>query len=708
MSPTSSSLDALFHPRSVALVGASSDPERIGGRPLRFMLEAGFAAPIYPVNRSGALIQGLQSYQKVSDIPFPVDQAIICVPVAGVEEAVRDAIAKGVKAIQVMTAGFAEIDAAGRALQDRIVGLCRAAGVRMLGPNSLGLLNVPARFFSTFSTFLNGAQPQPGSISLATQSGAFGSAAYGLATLRGLGFSKIIATGNEADVDVAESIDYLADDPDTRIICAAVESCRDGNRLRRALLKAARAGKPVLIMKVGRTELGAAAASTHTGSLAGNDKVYDTVFRECGALRPESIEEMLDIAYLYTVSGVLPANDELGVFTGSGGIGVLMADEAGAQGMELPPLPAPAREATLALLPFAVAANPLDMTAQVTSVASGTARTLAVMLEHTRYGAVLGYLAHVGLSPERFASTQQEIAALAAQHRERLTILVMLALPQVRSALEKQGVAVFEDPTRAVRAVAGLAKIRQRWQALYQLPGSAQPAAPALALDDVHTESGAKRALSAAGLPVPPEYLCSTPAQAAAAAAEVGFPVVAKIVSPDIAHKTEVGGVLLNLQDAAAVERAFGTLMDRARTARPDARLEGVLIAPMLRGGVEVILGLHRDPTFGQMVMYGSGGTAVELFQDVALASAPLTADRAQALVDAVRSSQLLRGWRGGPQYDEAALVQALCRLSEFAMQHADSIQSVDINPLMVRTQGAMCLDAVIELRAQTQQVAQP
>jgi len=283
----------------------------------------------------------------------------------------------------------------------------------------------------------------------------------------------------------------------------------------------------------------------------------------------------------------------------------------------------------------------------------------------------------------------------------------MLALPQVRSALEQQGVAVFEDPTRAVRAVAGLAKIRQRWQALYQLPGSAQPAAPALALDDVHTESGAKRALSAAGLPVPPEYLCSTPAQAAAAAAEVGFPVVAKIVSPDIAHKTEVGGVLLNLQDAAAVERAFGTLMDRARTARPGARLEGVLIAPMLSGGVEVILGLHRDPTFGQMVMYGSGGTAVELFQDVALASAPLTTARAQALVDAVRSSQLLRGWRGGPKYDEAALVLALCRLSEFAVQHADSIQSVDINPLMVRTQGAMCLDAVIELRAQTQREAQ-
>lgn len=690
------SLDALFNPTSVALIGASSDPERIGGRVLRFMRENGFEAPLYPVNRSGDTIQGLPAFASVLDIPHPVDQAIIVVPVAGVEAAVRDSIAKGVKAIQLMTAGFAEIDAAGRQAQDRLVQMCREAGVRMLGPNALGLLNVPGRFVSTFSTALNGLKPVPGPISLATQSGAFGSAAYGMATLRGLGFGKIIATGNEADVDVAECIDYFADDPDTRVICAALESCRDGDRLRRALLKAAAAGKPVLIMKVGRTEVGAAAASTHTGSLAGNDTVYDTVFAECGAWRPESIEEMLDIAYVFSVTQALPHNAGMGIVTGSGGIGVLMADEGGERGMSLPPLPDAARSAALDLLPFAVASNPLDMTAQVTSVPSGVSRSVAVMLDHADYGTVFAYLAHVGLSPTRFASTQAEMIALQQRHPKRLVVLVMLSRPEVNQALEAHGIPVFEDPSRAVRAIVGLNRIRERRETLYQ--PIARPVVAPLE-GNVSTEDGAKRVLGAAGLPVPPERVCHSAGDAAAAARTMGFPVVAKIVSPDIPHKTEVGGVMLRLQDTAAVEAAYDELMARARKARPDARLEGVLIAPMLQGGVEVILGIHRDPTFGAMVMYGSGGTAVELFKDVAFASAPLTRPRAAALVERVRSTQLLRRWRGGPQYDEHALVDALCRLSEFGFAHADDIESVDINPLVVRTEGAACLDAVIVLR---------
>ncbi|MBS0340155.1 MAG: acetate--CoA ligase family protein [Proteobacteria bacterium] len=696
------SLHPLFHPSSVALIGASSDPERIGGRPLRFMIEGGFEAPIYPVNKSGDTIQGLRSYRSVSEIDHPVDQAVICVPVPGVEAAVRDSIAKGVRAIQIMTAGFAEIDADGRALQAHIAQLCHQAGVRLLGPNSLGLLNVHTRFFSTFSTALNGLKPQPGVIALATQSGAFGSATYGMASLRGLGFSKIVATGNEADVDVAECIDYLAEDPQTKIICAALESCRDGERLRQALRKAARAGKPVLIMKVGRTEAGAAAASTHTGSLAGNDVVYDTIFAECGAWRPQSIEEMLDIAYAFCVQPALPVNADIGVVTGSGGIGVLMADEAGERGLTLPALPPAGREAALALLPFAVASNPLDMTAQVTSVPQGVSRSVATMLEHTAWGTVFAYLAHVGLSPARFATTQAELIAVARAHPQRRLVLVMLSTPEVNRALQAEGVAVFEDPSRAVRAMAALATLTRRRESL-DPPQSARDAQGGgnarLDLAGVETEDGAKRVLAAAGLPVPPEHLCTSADACAEAATAIGFPVVAKIVSPDITHKTEVGGVLLDLQDAQAVRAAYDELMQRARQLRPQARLEGVLIAPMLRGGVEVILGVHRDPTFGPMVMYGSGGTAVELFQDVAFASAPLSSERARELLERVRSTRLLRGWRGAPACDEAALVSALCRLSEFAAAHADRIESVDINPLVVRAQGAACLDAVITLQ---------
>lgn len=692
------SLQPVFVPQSVAVVGASSDPDRIGGRLLRFLLEAQFEGTIYPINKSGAAeIQGLPAYASVLDIPGNVDQAVIVVPAPGVETAVRESIAKGVKCVVVLTSGFAELGDAGRLAQDKLLQMCQQAGVRMLGPNSLGLLNVDTRYFATFSTVLYGLQPRSGSISLATQSGAFGSCAYGMATLRGLGLSKIIATGNEADIDVAECIDYLAEDPQTKVICAALESCRDGQRLRAALLKAAAAGKPVLVMKVGRTELGAAAASTHTGSLAGNDAVFDAVFQECGAYRPHSIEEMLDIAYYCTVTGRLPSNNALGIITGSGGIGVLMADHAGDLNLTMPALPPEGVAAAQALLPFAVAANPLDMTAQVTSLPNGVARTLEIMLAHGDYGTVFAYLAHAGLAPERFASTIDRLADLRLQYPHKDVVMVMLSAIQSTEKLEAIGIPVFADPTRAMMAMGAAAKMAAQRKHLYAMPAK-KPAGSRLT--DVNTEQGAKHALKLAGLPVLSEQVCSTANAAAKFASEIGFPVVAKIASPDILHKTEIGGVLLNLQDAKAVESAFETLLARAHQHMPNAQIDGVLITPMVKGGVETILGVQVDPTFGPMILYGAGGTAVELFKDVALASAPLTPDSAKALIDKVKSSALLRGWRGAHAADENAVVNALCKLSEFAMTHADQLQSVDINPLLVQQQGAVCLDAVITLQS--------
>jgi acetate---CoA ligase (ADP-forming) len=694
-------LDPFFDPAAVAIVGASSDPERIGGRPLRFLRESGFARPIYAVNKNGGEVQGLPAYTSIVDVPAAVDHAIVCVPAPAVAAAVRDCIAKGVRCIQVLTAGFAELDEDGRAMQDEIVALCRGAAVRLIGPNSLGLLNIVNGLHATFSTLLDGAKPRRGAIALATQSGAFGSCAYGMATLRGLGFSKIVATGNEADVDVAECIAYLADDPATRVILAALESCRDGNALRRALVKAAHARKPVVVMKVGRTDLGAAAASTHTGSLAGNDAAYDAVFAECGAVRAESIEEMLDIASLCTVSGTLPRGKSLGVVTGSGGIGVLIADHAGELGLAMPPLPRAAEDATRELLPFAVAANPLDMTAQVTSVKGGITRCVELMLQLGGYDSVIAYLAHAGLSPPRFAASLTEFKALRQRFPDRLLVLVMLSTPEVAGELEAAGIVVFADPSRAVKAVHAAAMLRERSAAVVEPASFAR--APS-ALPEVANEHAAKRVLAAAGLPVPTETLCANPEEAAVAARAIGFPVVAKIVSPDIAHKTDVGGVVLGLQDAAAVRRAYDQLVTRATQAAPGARIEGVLIAPMLDGVAEVILGVQRDPTFGPMVMVGMGGTAVELYKDVALASAPLTPERARLLIDRVKGVALLRGWRGAARGDEDALVDAVCALSRFAAAHADDIESIDINPLLVRMNGAACLDAVIVRRQQGQE----
>ena len=690
-------LHPLFFPESVALIGASSDPERIGGRVLRFMLEGGFKGMIHPINKSETNVQGLQAYPSILNVPGTVDQAVIIVPAAGVETALREAVSKGIRSVQVLTAGFGEIDEAGKLQQQKLVDICREHQVRMLGPNSLGLLNLSNQYSATFSTALNGLRPHKGRIALATQSGAFGSHVYAMGTLRGLGFSKIAATGNEADIDVAECIDYLAEDPETSVICAAIESCKDGNRLRLALLKAAHAGKPVLIMKAGRTEVGASAAATHTGSLAGNDTVYDTVFAECGAFRPQSIEEMLDIAYFCAVTGKLPQNSDIAIQTGSGGVGILMADHASDHGLNLPKLSSEGSAAVLEVLPFAVAANPLDTTAQVTAVKSGVTRTLDALLRHSSCATVFAYLSLIGLSPARFQSTSDELVELQEKYPDRALVMVMLATREVAAALDEHGIPTFSDPSRAVLAIAGARQLALRRLVLYT---PAVSAGAMQTLGDVSTEAAAKRVLALAGLPMLPERVCASAEAAVATATDFGFPVVAKISSPDIPHKTEVGGVMLNLQDAQAVHQAFGELVARARRAVPSARIDGVLVTPMLRGGVETMLGIHTDPTFGPMVMFGSGGTAVELFKDVAFASAPVSQARARELVDAVTSSRLLRQWRGGPRYDEQALVDAICRLSEFGAAHADVLESIDVNPLVVREQGAVCLDAVITRRA--------
>jgi acyl-CoA synthetase (NDP forming) len=506
----------------------------------------------------------------------------------------------------------------------------------------------------------------------------------------------VIATGNEADVDVAECIDYLVQDEDTRVICAAIESCRDGARLRAALLKAADAGKPVVIMKIGHTEIGAAAAATHTGSLAGNDAVYGAVFAECGALRAYSIEEMLDIAYVCATATHLPDNDEIGIVTGSGGVGILMADNATELGLTLPAFPAATADALRAILPFAVPANPYDTTAQVTSVPDGLARVLSAIAEGSDCATLFAYLAHVGLSPERFAPLERSLCALRQAHPDRLLVLVMLSDKGVTQRLEAARIAVFEDPSRAVRAVAGAARLRTLRAQLHRLP--APRAIAAKALPPVGNESEAKAVLANAGVSVLPEHLCASASAAARAGEAVGFPVVAKIVSPDIPHKTEIGGVILDIPDAAALEAAYRTLMERAAAAAPQARIAGVLVAPMLKGGIETIVGVHMDPVFGPMAMFGLGGTAVELFKDVAFASAPLTRERAQWLVRQVRSSRLLRGWRGGPMYDEAALVDTLCRVSSLAADHAGELEGIDINPFVVLPQGGFCLDALISL----------
>jgi acyl-CoA synthetase (NDP forming) len=687
-------LDALFNPQSLAIVGASSDPKKLSGRAIHYMKTYGFKGKLYPVNPSSPEIQGLTAYPSVSAIPGPVDQAVIIVPSTRVEESLRDCAKKGVKVVQVLSSGFGEMGPEGKAAQDHLVEIARQAGMRMVGPNSLGALSPSNGLFATFSTsFARGAAPKPGKVAFITQSGAFGSCTYVMADLRGVGMSRTLATGNEADVDVAHCIDFLAQDPETEVICASMESCRNGDQLRAAINKASSAGKAVIMMKVGTSEAGAAAAATHTGSLAGDDRVYDTILRETGAWRARSIEEMVDIAYLL-VNGRMPANNKLSLVTVSGGIGILMADDGARMGLEIKPFSQALIDQLAVVLPYGAGRNPYDTTAQVATNPQLVVDVGQCILQHTTDDALVFYLANNGLAPLVFRDTLDALLKLKAAYKDRLVVVIMPSEAGVRAELERAGIPVYEDPTRAIAAISAACQIRQRRESMPTLSTSHQKSKLAIHPSD---ESKAKQLLRQEGIPVIEERVCLTAKEAVQAANEFGYPIVAKILSPDIQHKTEIGGVLLGLSNSTEVEKGFETLIQRAKTAKPDARLEGVLISRMVNKGVETLVGMHRDPVFGPMIMFGLGGIMVELFKDVAMASAPLDKASAHQLIDSVKGAALLKGWRGSEPLDCDALVDVLCKISETACKYPE-IQSIDINPLLVQKSGVVALDAVISV----------
>ncbi len=691
------SLDILFSPRTVAVIGASTNPGKIGGRPIYFMQRAGFAGTIYPINRGAAEVQGLRAFPTLEAVPGPVDVAIIAVPAPAVHDAVTSCAAHGVRAAIIFSAGFGETGAVGLLQQNDLAAIARPSGMRLVGPNCLGVASVHDKFFGAFGVGFDKLEPVPGNVSIVTQSGLFGTYLAALGDEVGLGYARFITTGNEVDVDVAESIDYLARDHKTRVILASMEGCRDGRRLRAALVCAARAGKRVIFMKVGSTDIGAVAAAAHTGTLAGSDVVYDAVLRECGAYRARSVEEMLDVAVVCSRrDGLLKPS--LGIVTVSGGIGILTADAAIDAGLEMPPL-APDRLATvMKAVPFAVGSNPLDTTAQFINDLSVFSTCIEQVLAGGQYGAFIALLGHTGVVIEQYEKLRGPLIAACRAHPEVLTALVMRSTPAVRKALEREGLLVMSDPTRAVRAIAALARFSKLDIAMLPVETNAQAMGTA-DLAGALSESAAKNLLAKAGIPILDERIARTTEEAIDAAVEIGFPVVLKIDSPDIAHKTEVGGVVLDLRDKAQVRAAFEAIVMRVHAAKPTARIHGVLVASMIREGVETILGVNIDATFGPMVMFGLGGVGVELYKDVAFASAPLTPRRAEALIDAIRGRAVLSGWRGKPPVSRAVLVDALCRLAEFAMRHETTLQSVEINPFVATDEGGFALDALIVMR---------
>lgn len=691
-------LDFLFSPTGIAIYGASDDVTKIGGRPLQFLQKYGYTGAIYPINRKAATVQGLPAYPTLAATPTAPELAVIAVPPASVPDAVRDCVAKGVRAAVILSAGFSELGEAGQVLQAEIAQIARASGMRVVGPNCLGSIGIADKAIATFSVALEASFPALGQVGIVSQSGNLGSYTMRMASGRGMGISRFLTTGNECDVDIADAIASLARDPATSVILCCMETCRDGAKFRQALALAREAGKPLVVLKVGVSDAGSAAAASHTGALAGSDAVFDMVLKNGGAIRVPSIEQLLEVGHAISVVGRAraPRGNRTAILTASGGFGVLLADAASAQGLALPKLAAHTQARIVEAVPFAAPSNPVDMTAQVSSRPEVLAQVLNAVAADQACDAMILQSANAFNMPRLREVFMTALEQLRRDHPKRLILLCCHAPREVRERLNALG----------IPAVDGIDAVCATLAALVRVGASATPAATAEAFSGhdplpasaFANEAGGKAALAAAGVPVLQERVARTADEAAAFAREISYPVVLKIVSPDIAHKTEVGGVVVGVKDEAQLCTEHTAMRARVAQKAPQARIDGVLVAQMAVGGTELILGTKTDPAFGPVVMVGLGGIFAEIMKDVALQAAPVDEAQATAMLRSLKAFALLDGARGRAKADVAAAAKAVAALSRFAARHAASVAEIDVNPLVVMDegQGAFALDALL------------
>jgi len=702
--------DDLVAARSVAVIGASQDPGRIGGRPVHFLRQGGFRGAIYPINAKYSEVQGLRCYPDLASVPGPVDVAIVSVPARDVAGALAACGASGVKGAVVFSSGFGEVGAEGRALQAEIARLARATGVRVIGPNCQGVVAFHQRLNLSFSSaFVDGGEPGP--VGLVVQSGAVGGMMAALLRERGVSFSYWISSGNEADVDVPECLEFLARDRHTRVIGAYVESIRDGRRLLDAVAAARAAGKPVVILRAGRSAQSARAAASHTGAMAAEDRVAAALLAQVRATDARDVQELVDDLYAFARVEP-PRGRRIAILSNSGGLGVIMADTCARLGLDLPALPERAQQSLRAFLPsFGATGNPVDVTAQVLSDPTLLPRSLEVLLRADEIDLVVVALAMVNRMYPVDAIVRDLLEARSAAGKP-VMVTWLASAPEGAGAINAAGLAVFTDATRCLSALAALASSAGT-------PPILTPPAPApLAPETARMLAGAgpldeftsKAVLRACGVRTSEGRLVATVDEAVAAAREIGFPVALKACATNLSHKSEHGLVKLGLTDPEAVTTAAADVEARLRARGPAAAACRWLVERMAPPGVEVVVGAHRDPTFGPIVLVGLGGIFVEVLGDVAFGLAPLDRARATAMIHALRGYPLLAGARGRAPADEPALVDALVAVSELAWSARDRVAEIDVNPLIVqpRGQGAIAVDALVVTGRQASAGAAP
>jgi acyl-CoA synthetase (NDP forming) len=691
MSKTEISLaQALFAPRSIALIGASGDATKNTSRPQRFLRKHGYAGRILPINRGRDELFGEKAYPDLRAVTEPVDHAFIMVPAPAVAEAIAQCCEKRVPVVTIFSDGFAETGAAGRRQQDELLKLARASGVRLLGPNCIGLLDLHSHVVLSVNAVLEHAEIRAGSTAIVSQSGSMMGALMSRGLGRGAGFSKLVSVGNESDLAVGEITDLLADDPDTRVILLFMETIRDADRLVRGARRAYAAGKPVIVFKLGRSAVGVELASSHTGAMTGSDDMADALFRANGMLRVDLLETLFELPAL--IAGQKPAaRHRVAALTTTGGGAATVVDRLGTLGVEVVP-PTAAVIANLARGKIQISdarLTDLTLAGAKKEIYSGVLNELLAS-DHCDL-----VLAVVGSSAQFQPNIAIDPILEAGQKAKPLAVFCAPQADASLALLAENGIAGFRTPEACADAI----RAWRDWRPPLETPApDAKRVAAARALlggKQRLNEQEACRVFDALGVKAAASETITTPEQAV----KLEFPVVAKILSPDIAHKTEARGVAIGIATPEELKRAAAAILQQVRISHPQACVNGILVQRMEKGLAEIILGYRRDPQVGPVVVLGVGGVLAEIYRDFAVRLAPVTEDEAARMIEQVKGLAVIRGYRGLPRGDVAALARAVAAFSQLA--HLEPrVAEAEINPLIVKAegQGVVAVDGLLVL----------
>ena len=695
-------LDSFFAPASIALIGASRDHEKIPGRLLSMLRKNEFPGQLYPINPNYDEIDGLKCFRSIAEVGARIDLAVIVIPARAVLAALEQCATVGVKNAVIISSGFAEEGGDSAAMQDAIAALAQRTGMRISGPNAEGFYSEVQKVAATFSPTVD---VKPGHVPLVAtkrrvgivaQSGGIGFAIKHRAKAIGVAISYVVSAGNESDLGAGEFLDYMVQDASTDVILLFIEGIRDVDKFLAAAKRAAEMKKPVIVTKVGRSGAGQRAAASHTASMAGWSAAYDAVFAKYGFIVSNDLDEAVTIAAVLA-SNPLPKGDRVAVLTVSGGAGIWGADTVSMQGLRVPELSVAVQDQIKRWMPsYGAAGNPVDVTAQGVS-SGGLQKSIELFDASDEVDATLVVLS---LSSEtRMWFKEAELKPLiAAQNKPVVFYSYTLPSQFARQELAKSGVVVLSGLTYvgvAMRRLAEYAKFQLAPEATISVQSpdlSAHLAAKTL------SEFDSKSLLRDAGIAVPDEALVTERDGLDTAIARAGFPLVMKIQSRDIPHKSEVGGVRLNITAKGEAFTAYRDILERVQQHRPQAAIQGVLVGPMAKKGVEIIIGTLLDATFGPMVMVGLGGITTELFKDVVYRPAPVSAAEATAMLEALKAAPLLQGFRGAPKADVAALSQLVSEISVLAARCANAIAEIEVNPVLVHPegQGVTIVDALV------------